>query len=313
MLLPKMSMRTLFIFLLACLTAACSQRVIRRYSDGRKVQKKPLEQMSFIRKRVSLFPLFNESPYGGEDLGVTATEELRKELSRTKEFVVDSRVGADFFIPSKQIYSEGGIKLTQLARKAKLSGINFILYGRIIHAKLREKTDEIGLLRKSVVYSQAKVELRVFDVASNREIFNEILIGNASNKTFRLYMVGKEDRLDYRQELLRYAVKIAVRRGIPGIVQSSQKMVWTGRVAKIIGPKIYLNAGRNSGVHVGDVMKVVTEGTEIYDPETGALIGVSEGEVKGTLEVIDYFGPDGAIAILHSGGSVVAGDFVQLY
>jgi hypothetical protein len=51
----------------------------------------------------------------------------------------------------------------------------------------------------------------------------------------------------------------------------------------------------------------------VYDPESGAMIGVSQGEVKGTLEVVDYFGDDGAITILHSGGSVTEGDFVQLY
>jgi hypothetical protein len=51
----------------------------------------------------------------------------------------------------------------------------------------------------------------------------------------------------------------------------------------------------------------------VFDPETGALIGISKGEVKGTLEITDYFGPDGAISILHSGGSVTEGDFVQLY
>ena len=51
----------------------------------------------------------------------------------------------------------------------------------------------------------------------------------------------------------------------------------------------------------------------IYDPETGALIGMSKGDIKGTLEIIDFFGPDGAVSILHSGGSVTEGDFVQLY
>ena len=64
---------------------------------------------------------------------------------------------------------------------------------------------------------------------------------------------------------------------------------------------------------MGDILKVMTEGQEIYDPESGALLGVSKGQVKGTLEVIDYFGPDGSVAILHSGGSVTEGDFVQLY
>ncbi|MEI8346581.1 MAG: hypothetical protein WCG27_03885, partial [Pseudomonadota bacterium] len=54
-------------------------------------------------------------------------------------------------------------------------------------------------------------------------------------------------------------------------------------------------------------------GTANAAPDTGALIGTSKGEVKGAIEIIDYFGPDGAVAVLHSGGQVQEGDFVQLY
>ena len=106
---------------------------------------------------------------------------------------------------------------------------------------------------------------------------------------------------------------MAVRRSIPRIAEVSAKLDWIGRVARIIGNKIYINAGRSSGLQISDILKVMTEGQDIYDPETGALIGISKGEVKGTIEIIDYFGEDGSIAILHSGGSVQENDFVQLY
>ena len=104
-----------------------------------------------------------------------------------------------------------------------------------------------------------------------------------------------------------------MRKSVPRILKVASKLDWVGRVARIIGNKIYVNAGRGSGLQIGDVLKVLTEGEEVYDPETGAMIGVSKGEVKGTVEIIDYFGPDGSIGILHSGGSVIEGDFVQLY
>ena len=122
-----------------------------------------------------------------------------------------------------------------------------------------------------------------------------------------------ETKLQYRRDLLRYVVKIAVRKAIPRILAVSSKLDWVGRVAKIVGTKIYINAGRNSGLNIGDILKVMSEGEEIFDPETGALIGVSKGTVKGTIEVIDYFGADGAVAVLHSGGSVHENDFIQLY
>lgn len=116
-----------------------------------------------------------------------------------------------------------------------------------------------------------------------------------------------------KRNLLRYGIRVAVRRSIPKILSVSGKLEWVGRVARILDQKIYINAGRTSGIRVSDVLKVITEGSEIYDPETGSLIGISKGEVKGTIEIIDYFGPDGAIAVLHSGGAIHEGDYVQLY
>ena len=109
--------------------------------------------------------------------------------------------------------------------------------------------------------------------------------GDINDDTLRFYMDDKEANLTYRQDILRYSIKVAIRRFIPKIIDLGDKLDWTGRVAKILGNKIYLNAGRESGINIGDILKVITEGSEIYDPETGAMIGMSKGHVKGKLAV----------------------------
>ena len=298
--------------LLLCLLVSCSRNVVKRTSQGRRPRMSPPRESLDVRKKVALLTFFNESPVGGQDLGITATEELRGELSRAGEFVVDSMANK-VFGSSKEIYSGGGVKLVQIARKAKLSGINLVVYGRVVDARVKEKSDEIGIVRKLKSYTSSQVEVRVFDVNSNKEVYNELVKGYADDSTYRFFRTNRESTLAYRRDLLRYSVRVAVRRSIQNILDVSAKMDWTGRVAKIIGNKIYVNAGRESGLNIGDILKVLTEGNEIYDPESGALIGLSKGEIKGTIEVIDFFGPDGAIAILHSGSSVLEGDFVQLF
>jgi hypothetical protein len=313
----KINLRSLISYLLLFgIIYSCSNKVIKRdrrgYRGGSARSKIDPRKFAVIRKKVALLNFFNESPYGGEDLSVTATAEARRELSRTGEFIIDPE-GAKIFGSSKEIYSGGGVKLVQLARKAKLSGVNFVVYGRVKDARIRQKSDEIGFVRETKSYSESHVEIRVFDVNSNKEIFNEVFHGFSNDKNFNFYFTDRKENLQYRQELLRYAVQVAVRRSIPKLIDISAKMDWVGRVARIIGSKIYINAGRLSGINIGDVLKVITEGKEIFDPETGALIGVSKGDIKGTLEIIDYFGPDGTVSILHSGGSVTEGDFVQLY
>lgn len=297
---------------LAFLFVSCAMPTITRNEEGKRPRVTPRKTFNGVKKKVALLTFYNESPYGGEDLGITATEHLRVELLRTGEFIFDP-MGEKIFGGSKEIYAGGGVKLAQLARKAKVAGLNFVIFGRVISARIREKTDEIGLVRETKSYTESKVEVRIFDVNSNKEIYTDTLQGYADDSSFRFFSEAREERLTYRRELLRYGVKIAVRKAIPRILKVSSKLDWIGRVAKIIGNKIYVNAGRESGIQVSDILKVMTEGQEVYDPETGALIGVSKGELKGTIEVIDYFGPDGSIAILHSGGSVLEGDYVTLY
>jgi hypothetical protein len=291
---------------------SCSLGVVKRPHSGKRPRKSARHKFSGVKKKVALLTFFNEAPYGGKDLGITATEELRRELSRTKEFIIDP-MSKKLFGSSKEIYAGGGVKLVQLARKAKVAGLNFVLFGRVIEARVREKTDEIGIVRETKSYTESKVEIRIFDVNSNKEIFTNTIKGYADDSTFRFFNQDQESRLTYRRELLRYSIRVAVRKSIPKILKIAERLEWVGRVARIIGNKIYINAGRKSGIQINEVLKVITEGEEIFDPETGALIGVSKGEIKGTVEIIGFFGPDGAIAVLHSGGSVLEGDFVQLY
>jgi hypothetical protein len=269
-------------------------------------------QINPIKKKVTVLSFFNEAPYGGDDLSFHTTEYFKSELSRSPDYVLDQTAATNFGT-SKEIYAAGGSKLTQLVRDAKMAGINLIIYGRITEARVRQKTDEIGFVRKTVSYAQSNLEVRVFDVHSNKEIFVGKQDGNINDSSMRFYMSDQETNISYRQELLRYSLRVAVKRFLPQLMKLGEKLDWTGRVARIIGNKIYLNAGRQSGINIGDILKVMTESQDIYDPETGAFLGVSKGEIKATLEVIDFFGPDGAIAVLHSGGTVTEGDFIQLY
>lgn len=301
-----------FLLMFSVLFVSCTSQVIKRDGQGKRPRYEERKTFNGVKKKIALLPFFNESPFESEDLEINATEEMRVELSRTGEFIIDP-ASQKLFGTSKEIYVGGGLKFTQLARQAKIAGINFVVFGRVIDARVREKSDEIGLVRQTKAYTESKVEVRVFDVNAGKEIFTETLLGYADDSTYRFFANDREEHLQYRRELLRYAVRIAVRKSVPKIADLASKLDWVGRVAKIIGNKIYLNAGRESGINIGDILKIITEGQEIYDPETGALIGMSKGDMKGTIEIIDYFGDDGTIAILHSGGQVLEGDFVQLY
>lgn len=271
-----------------------------------------IANMNVIKKKIVVLPFLNESPFGGDDLAFHTTEYFKSQVLLTPEFVIE-QTSLTSFGTSKEVYAGGGAKLSQLVRQAKNAGINLVIYGRITEARVRQKSDEIGLVRKTISYAQSHLEIRIFDVHSNKEIFVQKNDGNINDSSMKFYMSDNEANLTYRQELLRYSLRVAAKRFMPQIVSLGAKLDWTGRIAKILGNKIYINAGRKSGLNVGDILKVMTEAQEIFDPETGAMIGVSKGDIKATLEIIDFYGADGAIAVVHSGGTITEGDFVQLY
>lgn len=311
----KIKINAFLLSLLILLVSCASNRpLIKRDNYGMDYRKKSISDPIYnpVKKKVALLTIVNEAPLGGEDLSIVATEELRRELAKTRDYLVDPTV-EQIFGGSKEVFASGGAQLVQLTKKAKLAGVNLVIFGRITKARVRQHTDEVGVMRDQKSFAESEVELRMFDIHSGKEIFVDKQNGNVDDKAFRFYLDEKGENLEYRKKLMRYSIQVAMKKFMPKIVDLGNKLEWIGRVAKIIGTKIYVNAGRQSGIQVGDVLKVTTEGQEIYDPETGALIGYSEGDVKGTVEIIDYFGPDGAVAILHSGGSVTEGDFVELY
>ncbi len=93
---------SIIFFVTACTTKPISRRgsgyakqsFKPRYNYRGKKGKKPI--FSPIRKKIALLPLFNESPFGKQDLAITATEELRREISRTRDYVVDPEAAALF-------------------------------------------------------------------------------------------------------------------------------------------------------------------------------------------------------------------------
>jgi hypothetical protein len=76
---------------------------------------------------------------------------------------------------------------------------------------------------------------------------------------------------------------------------------WFCRVAKVEGEAVYLNAGKMTGLRLGDVMEVV---------RTGGL--KERGEVKGKVQISAFFGIDASVGKLIHGRKPEANDILKL-
>ena len=86
---------------------------------------------------------------------------------------------------------------------------------------------------------------------------------------------------------------------------------WFGRVDFVKEGKVYLNLGQNTGLKVGDVLKVVVPGKAVVNPATNAVLGYTADVTQGELKVTELLGTTGAEATPLSGGPFKANDRVR--
>lgn len=270
-----------------------------------------VQKFSPLRKRAVLLPFWNDTPIKGkfEVYSKNALKDML--LERNQINIVDER---DISLRSQDFYLDTEkVNVNHLAENGKKWGVSLVILGRISKIAFRKKNDDVGLLRPSAAKAAASVELRLVDVAQAKEIALGQGSGISENSTLNLFGEGAEDTDETRNELVADAIANAISKALPALNKEIEKIQWRGRIAKITGAKLYVNAGRATGVQLGDILKVNSQGQEIFDPDTGLYLGRTPGDLKGTLEVVEYFGEDGSITRVHSGANFVEGDTVQLY
>jgi hypothetical protein len=89
------------------------------------------------------------------------------------------------------------------------------------------------------------------------------------------------------------------------------KIVWFGRVEFVKEGKVYLSLGQNSGLKVGDRLKVVEPGKEVVNPKTHSILGYTSDVPQGEIKVSELLGNSGAVALPLSGGPFKANDKVK--
>lgn len=263
------------------------------------------------KKKIMVLNFWNSTPVHLDFLGSFAADELKRGLALSQRVVFPSETVSD---RSTEEFIQGEqVKVAQLVREGRRLGVAAILIGRVSRVVFRQKGDDVGIFRKKEAIAAVEVEFKVFDIQSGREILADMKLGEVLGTSLVVFEDQKMQNPTYRADLIQAAVRESIAQVIPSVLSTMDKLSWQGRIARVQAEKIFINAGKTTGILPGDILLVQTQGDDVYDPVTGVYLGRAQGHSKGTLEVMDYLGSDGAIAKVHSGGNFLEGDVVQLY
>ncbi|MCA9774001.1 MAG: hypothetical protein KC466_16395 [Myxococcales bacterium] len=246
------------------------------------------------KKRVGIVEFENKSTYGRGRLGKSASDVLLTELAKTGEFIVVEREKVAALIREQDFGKSGAVNPATAAKAGQILGLQAILTGSI--TEYGEKTEGVdyGVYKKKVQQADCTVDLRVVDASTGQVLYADSGKGHYERELSEALGFGQRGGFD--ETMADNVLRSAIVQFMDNLIQQLSYLPWRGRIADVKGTQIYLNAGRKTGLQIGDVLDVAGLGDDIIDPDTGVSLGKAPGPSKGTIQVTGFFGEDGGIA-----------------
>jgi hypothetical protein len=306
--------KTTFLFTLFFATVACSLNPPKPQGSAKEmdVPASARESNESPRQRLIILPTLAEKSGVPSPILENARRDFIQELNKEQRYLILTNQDFNQDI-TRMKNDQGDYDLDAISKAGAGLGATALVELKILDVTSRKLGDSMGLVRQLKYKLTAQVRVRVFSARNGKELLNQTRSADVEDTTTRFGGTPEDRSGEANQQLASQAIRSAFNMTLSAIGQMLEKLSWEGRIALISGESVYLNAGRLSGLQIGDILKVTEEGEEIYDPNTGKFIGKAPGRMKGTLEVVNYFGKDGAIAVIHSGSGFKENDRVEMY
>lgn len=223
------------------------------------------------------------------ELSKAATDIMINALIKTERFRVFERVKLDAILQEQdfQVYS-GRVDPSAAVKIGKMLGVDLIVTGSVTSIIYQKsggiKVGPVSLKKSS---ASATMTVRAINVTTGEIIFSEVKKGTTSKSglSIRIPVAGglglsSESVTDIFSAIedvcLQAAVEFAAKLDSKEMIISSLPL--EGYVVKVESTssgeitKVYINLGEDSGIKVGDELKIFREGEVILDPITNEIL-----------------------------------------
>jgi len=126
-------------------------------------------------------------------------------------------------------------------------------------------------------------------------------------------LLGMGTKAAYDTDLRDGALRDALTKAMVNMMKQLESQPWKGKIAKVSGNKLYINAGKKTGLKIGDKLDVYRVGEDIIDPDTHQKLGTTEDKVGQAIVQRNDLGDkaDMSVAVTTSGAGFKQGDTVK--
>ncbi len=245
-----------------------------------------------LKKKV-VITYFDDRTTGGEEMfGDWVAEKLMKEVTRRTLQVLFT----DYQMVKEFLEKKGfDLKDTETPKAIQLLnevfGVHALVVGQLSGPYVfttKTTKDQEGTASAII-----KIDMRLVDTFSGKTLKNL----SASNP-----IIATKEKGSFSEEKAKVkAIDLTIADLGRSLARELDSIDWFCRIAKVEGEEVYINAGRLTGLKVGDVMEVFRPG------------GSGErGEVKGKIQISAFFGIDASMGRLIQGKNPDVNDILKL-
>jgi len=263
----------------------------------------PVKGLEGLKRKICVVGFEDRTGPQTEKYGELATLRLLQELERTQKAVLVDKEVVWKALAREGIEPQGLTDPHAMKRAHQLLGIQAFVTSSISDLQVTS-SPPVGDSGIKSSMASARIELRLTDASTGNLLRTFI----EKNPSFTSVATGLHSD---HQSILR-AIDYDVARVVDGMLRYLHFLEWSSTVARVEDGKVYIHAGRLTGLRVGAVLDVYEPGEEIINPITKFSLGWTTGERKGKVMVTHLFGVDASIAKPLDGAEFSASDIVKI-
>ncbi len=229
----------------------------------------------------------------GATVGTGMSDMLTTALVESGRFIVVERENFDDILKEQKLGASGMVKDVTATKIGDLVGAQVLIRGAV--TEFQESTGGgaggIGFggfgIGIKTAEAHVAIDLKMFDAATGVILEAKSIEKKIEESGLALAAHVKGISFGgggFQKTPIGKAVRECIREAVNYIVARMETMPWQGRIVKLSEDKIYINAGEETNMKVGDVLVVYKLGEELIDPETGLSLGSEETKI-GTIKI----------------------------
>lgn len=276
-----------------------------------------------LKKRVAVlnFEDKTERRYtwgGGKTPGSGMADMLVTALVKSDAYTVIERAEIDRVLQEQDLGTAGIVTQQSAAEVGKMLGAEIVIFGSVTEFGYKDRSVG-GATRRFGIGIESQTAVVATDVRMVNSTTGEIIAAENVRKEESKRGLKVDTRKldfgtqsDFDESLVGEATRDAIDTIVELINGNATNIPWEAKVVTTQGDAVFINAGSQAGVEVGDTFIVKRPGKTLVDPDTGLELGAVEEDV-GIIKVADNTMGNGKAArcTIVSGGNFQRGDLVR--